>query len=151
MARPIADGRTVLDLSCHRKCFWQCQPCPDCGSSASKRMPGLRSKSSTCLHSAVPGESGSGRRMYTVIQGSSQRMKTRGANSPTRFVHDARFEAIGYDNITCPQYSHLSMPSSSVPPQFGHWKVSTLIGNPWVLNADSFCARSPRRRFSRAR
>ena len=33
-----------------------------------------------------------------------------------------------YDNNTCPQYSHLSIPSSSVPPQFGHWMVSTLMG-----------------------
>ena len=56
-----------------------------------------------------------------------------------------------YDRNTCSQYLHLFMPSSSVPPQFGHWMVPTLIGKPAVWNAASLSAQSPRRRLSRAR
>ena len=34
--------------------------------------------------------------------------------------------SLHHDKITCPQYSHLSIPNSNVPPQLGQAKVSAL-------------------------
>ena len=64
--------------------------------------------------------------LQTILLGENEN-KSRNAAALNAFLLYP-FVLILYDSRTCPQYSHLSMPSSSVPPQLGHWIVSTLMG-----------------------